>query len=273
MHDEAPLSAKVRSMVLGALALSLSACASGYSQFYQEVPRSGPANVLPFAGTPTILSGSGNRDADLDAAFAMGLAPVGVASFNGPNEGVEGAKTQAKKVGASHILVSAAYARTVSGAIPLTVPQTYTTQSSGMVTASGPRGYATGTYSGTSTTRGTSTTYIPYSVDQYDQEAIFLGAMERRGVGISYGVLNPQQSAEVGTNKALIVQAVRRGSPAFLADILPGDFVRMVNGAPVYDKDSFTAAVRFEVPMTIILSRSGKEVVKTITLGPGGVWQ
>jgi hypothetical protein len=236
------------------------------------VPHSGSANVLPFAGAPTIMSGSGNRDADLLAAFTIGLVPVGVASFNGPNEGVEGAITQAKKVGASHILVSAAYARTVSGAIPLTMPQTYTTQSSGMVTASGPRGYATGTYSGTSTTTGTSTTYIPYSVDRYDQEAIFLGPIKRRGVGIRYGVLTPQQSAEVGTNKALIVQAVRRGSPAFLADILPGDFVKTVNGAAVYDQESFTAAVRFETPLTIVLSRSGKEVVKTITLGPGGAW-
>lgn len=262
-----------RSVIVGLTVLLLAGCASGYSQFYQEVPHRGSVEVVAFTGTPTVLAGTGDPQADVIAAFAMGLVPIGVSSFNGPNEGMAGALAQAKKVGASHLLVSAAYARTVSGAIPITVPQTYTTQSSGTVSTSGPRGFATGTYSGTSSTTGSSTSYIPYSVDRYDQQAVFLAPLDRGGVGFRFATLTTQQASELGTNKAVLVEAVRRGSPAFLADILPGDYVLSVNGAPIYDQDTFTAAVKFEQPLVFAISRGGEQLNKTLTLGPGGHWQ
>lgn len=262
----------IRGAVVASAAIALAACASGYQQFYQPVAQSGPVKALPFVGEPQVLTGSGNTDADVAAAYTRGLGPIGYASFNGPNEGMAGAIAQAKKMGASHIVVSAQYSRTVSGAMPLVVPQTYTSTTSGTASVVGSRGYATGYYNGTTTTTGTSTTYIPYSVDRYDQSALFLAPLEKRGLGVKLKALTPAQAQELGTGKAMLVDAVRAGSPAFQADILPGDFVKSIGGMAVYDTPSMAAALNYQPEMTLIVVHRGAEVAKVLRFGPDGTW-
>jgi hypothetical protein len=253
-------------------ALALAGCANGYAQFYQPVTTAGLVHTVPFSGRPTVLASSGDMRADELAAFTLGLAVIGRASFNGPEESLDRAIAQAQKVGASHILVAARYARTVSGAIPITTNQTYTTNSSGTVNAFGSGGFATGSYMGTSTTTVPTTTYIPYQVDRYDQAALFLAPLERRGLGVRIVPPTPEQVQQVGTNKVVFVQAVRRGSPAFLADVFPGDFIETINDTPVYDSASAAAALNFDAPIRVKLLRKGAEITKVITTGPGGAW-
>jgi hypothetical protein len=69
----------------------LVACASSYTQFYQPITNDSPIATLPVTGNPVVLSGSGNDVADTAGAFTQGLTAIGYVSFNGPNEGIEGA--------------------------------------------------------------------------------------------------------------------------------------------------------------------------------------
>lgn len=255
-----------------ALILALGGCANGYQQFYTPAP----TGTIPFAAAqatePTVLASSGRADQDMLAMYTRGYGLVGYSSFNGPNKGVRGAIAQAKKVGATIVVVSAEYARTVSGVVPITTPTTSTTYSTGTVSAIGSSGQsAYGSYNGTATTYGTRTNYIPYSVDRYDQQAIYFAPLAREGLGIHVKLLTPEQAQSLGTNKAVMVDAVRTGSPAFLADVFPGDALKAINDLPVYDAPTFRAAVAQHGQLRLTLIRGGAERTITTTV-PEGTW-
>lgn len=254
-----------------ALAILLAGCASGYEQFYQPVPI--PAGlVLPAAGPPTVVTSSGDALRDVQGMFTDGYVAVGHASFNGPNQGVAGALAQAKKVGASHVVMAAKYAQTVQGAIPMTLPTTTTSQTSGTVNAFGTGGSATATYSGTTTTQGSQTTYIPYSVDRYDQQAIFFAPLARHGLGMRAFPPTTEQAAARGSNRGLIVDAVRRGSPAHRADILPGDVILEASGKQILEAADFASVLHFGTPLALVIDRHGRTVRVTIDTNEDGNW-
>ena len=76
----------------------------------------------------------------------------------------------AKNIGADILITSRNFDRNVSGTINMELPDTQTSYHSGNYY--GNSGF--GSYSGTSTTYGTKSHSIPYSVDRYDQDALFL---------------------------------------------------------------------------------------------------
>ncbi len=168
----------------------LGGCTNGYEQFYKPTP--GLANSLihvqPFSGEPRLASNSGDVKRDIRAMYEQGYVLVGVSDFVGAAANQSGAIAQAKKVGAAVVLISSKYQNTVSGALPLTLPTATTSYSSGTVNAFGSGGSATGNYSGMTTTYGTQTTYIPYSIDKYEQAAFYFAPLERAGFGV---MLNP----------------------------------------------------------------------------------
>lgn len=267
-----------RRMMFGALVatgLLLSGCASGYAEFYTPNPgvSTSKIGVVTSSGaTPIVIASTGNHETDSLSLYTQGLGLLGSSDFNGANEGAAGAVAQAKKIGATHVVMSAQYASTVSGAVPMTVPQTYTSHTTGTATTYGPGGVASGNYSGTTTTYGSQTTLIPYSVDRYDQSAGYFAPLERKGYGILHRPLTELQARELGSNKGLNIAAVRRGSPAFMADILPGDFILSANGQPVYDNDTFAASTTWGQPAVFHLWRNGTTFDKTLSLGVDGSW-
>ena len=93
-----------------------------------------------------------------------GLLQIGVSDFYATNAEVASAERAARKIGAHYYTVSSVYADTVtsSGVIPITLPTTQTAYHSGSVRTPNGRG----TFSGTSTSYGSSTTFIPYSNTQ-----------------------------------------------------------------------------------------------------------
>lgn len=198
--------------------------------------------------------------------FEQGYVLVGWVSFDGPEASHDEALEQAHKVGAEIVLVRSAYRNTVTGSIPITTPTASTSYTGGTVSAYGAGGYASGAYSGTTTTYGTQTTEIPYSVDRYDQQALFFAPMVRKGIGIQGAPATDEQKQSAGTNHIFVVAAVRNGSPAFRADILPGDIVLTVAGQPVYDSESFHAALLNSeaAPIDVVLLRAGVRTTKRI---------
>jgi len=259
------------------IALFLAGCADGYKQFYQPIPQSPQdaqsRQLVPFKGEPRIAISSGNAAEDYRRMFEDNYGPIGFSSFIGPAADQALALAQAKKVGAAVVVVSARYQNTVSGALPITTPTSQTSYSSGTVNAYGSGGFATGNYTGTTTTYGSQTSYIPYSVDRYDQMAIYFGPLERKGVGFRLIPLTAEQHQALGTNKGLKIDAIAKESPAFKADILPGDIVLEVNGHALYDSPSSSdvlVSVRGSMA-EFLLVRNGVQIRKNVFV-PATEW-
>lgn len=256
------------------LCLFLLGCQNPYSKFYKSTIPSGAASeLLPATGDPRIESGSGDPKADIRRMFEDGYALVGIASFVGPAQHESEAITQARNAGAAVVIPSSKYRNTVSGAMPVALPTTSTSYSSGTVNAYGAGGSAFGNYSGSTTTYGTTTTYIPFSVDKYDQVGLFFAALKPRGLGVLFLPLTDQQRQLVGSNKGVQLVAVRKGSPAFLADILPGDLLLSMGDEPIYDVATFHAAVLAAAGHATVfhLIRGTTPVTKQVTI-PVGDW-
>jgi S1-C subfamily serine protease len=73
--------------------------------------------------------------------------------------------------------------------------------------------------------RSTSTT----STNIYEVEALYFQRLERKYLGLLVDRPEPAQAQRAGTNHGVVILAVRRGSPAYAANLLPGDIVVKIN--------------------------------------------
>jgi len=260
---------------LAVVGLILAGCANGYQRFY--VSTLGPtlvAQPLPPTSPPRIMSSSGNSLADVQELWAEGYMQIGYASFSGAITPDNDPVVQAKKVGAAIVVVSQRYASTISGVTPIVTTTPVTTTESGTANAYGSGGMAFGSYSGTSTTYVTDTAYMPYSVNIYNQTAIFFARGTKAGTGLLFMALTPQMVSRLGTNRGVLVTAVRRGSPGFFADIVPGDVIQSVDGQVVYDGDTMVQAGKagWGHAATYQLLRHGKPYAVMVSINADGSW-
>ncbi|MEZ6002391.1 PDZ domain-containing protein [Hyphomonas sp.] len=244
------------------------ACSSGYSQFYTDYSQ-GVDYIAPPTHEPEIVNVPGSPQEVIYAMFTNGYQLIGESSFNGPSEDTSGAIAQAKKVGAEYIVLNSEYTNTVSGSIPMTTSKTITSNTSGTATAYGTGGMATGYYNGTTTTTVPTTTYIPYSTRRYDQNALFFAPMIEPCLGIYPEELNDREKSGLGTNKGFRVAAVRKGSPAYNADILPNDYILTVNGIPVTDAKPPSASEYAEFGIVRRVGDSAEKISIALTTGNG----
>lgn len=223
--------------VLIIIPMFLVGCVNNFEKFYvdQSSDPNFPTNMLiPAVGEPELFQGSDDINDDYSRMGEDGYASIGYSSFYS-TEGVtnEQLMAQAKKVGAAKVIYYQEYMDTQSGVMPLTLPNTQTTYHSGSVSAYGSGGSAYGSYNGTSTTYGTSTSYIPFSRDRYEYGATYWVKMKMPVLGIQIRDPSLEERTASGTNKGAIVVLSIRGGPAFNADVLPGDLVVKVNDEDV----------------------------------------
>ncbi|HEY1722211.1 MAG TPA: PDZ domain-containing protein [Magnetospirillaceae bacterium] len=255
--------------------VGLTGCVNPYSKWYRDTS----ANVASigytkYEGEPTVSTGAGHADVDVVREFIQGYGLIGTLSFVGPIKGPEGAIVQAKKVGAAQVILWSRYQSTESGVMPLTAPTVSTAYSNGTVNAFSPSGGpAFGTYSGTTTVYGTETTYIPYSVSRYDQVALYFAPLRRSGIGLMVKPATDEQKRAFGTNQMMQIIAVRNGSPAFTADLLPGDLLLSIDGHSVYDLDSYHSAIATAIAreVSVTLGRGSDRITKKLSI-PAGDW-
>jgi len=245
-----------------AMALATTGCAAQnpYVQFYQPIDNArGLARPIDYSGEPQLLASSGDWAQDELRMYSKGYAPIGAASFNGAKAGQGEAMEQARQLHASHVVVSSTYESTVSGAYAITTPSTDTGTFSGMVGGT--------PYSGSVTTQGTETMMIPYSINRYDQSAVFFAPLSRAGFGVYLGEVPGEIRAKTGTNAGVYVLAVRDGSPAYNGDIVQGDVLLEVDGQPLSGSNygSLIAAV-IGKPAEFTIWRLGERVSKMVTI-------
>jgi PDZ domain len=251
------------------LALTLSACANPYSQFYRPTidPKTMPSYIP--ASEPLKIYTTNDFPKDVDALVRKGYTPIGNASFNAASNRVTESqlRNQAAKVSAQVVLISSHYTHTVSGAMPLVLPNTTTSYSSGDATAYGPGGTVNAYGNSTTTTYGTQTTMIPYSIARSDFGAVFF-VKTRTRVGIIAAPIDEATRKRVGTNSGILARLIVDGSPAFNADIFPGDIVLAMGSEKVQSPDQYTQLLnKYEgQSVTFHLDRDGQTVEKTFRI-------
>ena len=266
---------RLASLVATALSLMLTACASGYKQFYVQAPAGTPDQIAsrrasPPPQTPALERASfGDSKAIYEAYAKRGYIVVGTSMFNsGSNESERGAVDQGKAVGADLVLIFyPKYTGSVTSSVPLTTPTTSTSYSSGSATVYGYGGPVTAYGNSTTTTYGSSTTYVPVTVNRSDYGAVYFVKM-RTTLGAHFRDLNDSERQELQSNRGAVITIVIDDSPAFYSDILAGDVVLSIDGSPVVNTASILELLRNNKGQKIVmkLSRRGKTLEKLIQL-------
>lgn len=259
----------LQAVSLFAAVVLLGGCAANpYTQFYRGQP-DGRAleNYVPPAGSLEIYS-TNNFDRDTEALEKRGFTPIGGSNFNAAaNSASERQlREQADKLGAAAVLVSSRYTHTVSGAMPLVLPNTSTSMTTGNATVTGTGGVANVNGSATTTTYGTQTVMMPYSIQRSDFSAVYF-VKRRVRVGAFFGAIDPATRDRLQTNAGLLVKVLIDGSPAARADILPGDIILSIDGERVDSAEGFRAQTRERIGREVVLGidRSGTRLEKRLT--------
>ncbi len=144
------------------------------------------------------------------------------------------------KQGAHAVIYSIDYLGSSSSAVPLTLPDNKTTSYFGNIY----NGASRASFSGTSTTYGSKTTYIPITTHHYAYKAAIFAKTnwcQRNKFGALYSRPNARQRNQIGMNNGLIVVGVCENSLAFKHDIMKWDVLVEINGKLI---DSFEAYTR-----------------------------
>lgn len=265
------------SILAVALAALLSGCASGYHEFYRQAQGATPEAVAaqraaPPPPTPIVERAQPGNNQEIQAAYLKrGYAVIGSSMFNsGRPVSEDSAVRQAQDVGADLVLIlNPKYTGTVTSSVPITTPTTTTSYSTGTATAYGYRGSATAYGSGTTTTYGTTTNYIPIAIDRSDYGAVYF-VKQRFDLGLVTRDLNDAERQELQTNRGAAVQLVVDGTPAFNADLLVGDVITTIDDVTVPGAQLFKELLRERRGKLISLAliRRGQRIEKSVQLNP-----
>ena len=188
-----------------------------------------------------------------------GYILLGYARFNAANLNNYQIVDQAKKVGAAIVMVSSKYTGTNIGSIPIT---TYNPgQTSTSIITGDVNGTVTTTSSGTSQTQ-----YVPYSVNRYDYLVTFWAKTKPPAMGIFFDDLPLSIRQELERNKGLLITTVVKDSPAYNANVIPGDVAIEMNGIELTSKQQFLSLIMQNTGQKVVLKIIRKGQVKEIEL-------
>lgn len=238
----------------------LVACASGYQQFYKPYidARTLPdVQLLGNGDAPKVFS-SNDIERDVKIAISKGYRPIGESSFNGEIESEQAVVNQAKSVGAVLVLVNSKFTESRTITTPLFLPNSQTTYNSGSVYGT----YGGANYSGTSTTYGTTVVPITTHQQRYDQTAVYFVKSTRK---LKFGLypvdLTPELRSKYERNTGAVIDIVAEESPAFAANVLPGDILIELNGTPIINAKHALEIMQSTSP------KDGKCILKVIRNG------
>ena len=185
--------------------------------------------VLSDKAEPKIVY-SNDFTARLDEAYSLGYGIMGESAFAKRQGGLKNEKSekeiieQANKIVASLVIVREEYLDTLRGSISSSTPTQSTTYHSGQIGGTN--------FSGTSTSYGTKTTEIPYSINYSNYQALFLAKLTKDypPLGLWYRSLNKEEKVKYERHQGVIVTTVISESPAWRANILPDDILLSFSG-------------------------------------------
>jgi hypothetical protein len=257
--------------------LMLGGCANAYATYFSPIDN--PNIIKEARKKPDVIYGSGSPQDVVYQMYMAGYGIVGSSSFNGPEAPAVLARMEAENIGASRVVIISKYESTRSGVAPLSMPTSQTSYVNGTARTQGSVDYttpfaATTNVQATVTTYGTQTMLIPYSVDRYNQVALYFSPMKRRGFGVMPVSLTADEMRLYQTVNAYKIAAVYPGSPAAAAGFVPGDVVEYVDGMAAANTPQFKQHFEacFGRPCVVKINRGGAEKELTINVPPSGYW-
>lgn len=232
--------------LLATTALFLASCANPYSEFYHGIRdvRTQP-NYEAVEGEVLVYSiNDESLEREAEALIRRGYSAIGNTSFNGRSDSYSEAQVrrQAEAIGAHVVLVMSHYSHTITGVAPITVPSTTTSYSQGTATAQGPGGPVTAHGTGTTTTYGSQTAMVPYSIARSDFGALFF-AKTRSRLRVLAEPVDDDTRRKLQTNAGIMVRVVIEKTPAFAADVLPGDVILAIGDDSIQSVEDFLALI------------------------------
>lgn len=252
------------------ISLLLTGCANPYEQFYQD--RMGgfdyisSGDFIVTSNKPQLFTGD-DPDTDFVKMYENGFNLIGFSSFNGvENINQNLAIKKAENLHASIVLIYKKYSDTVSGTSVLTLPDTQTSTTTLFGNAYSRGGMTT--YYGNiySTSYGTKTTLIPYSVNKYDYFASYWIKRKPPPFGVLARELTKEMKKEIGSNKGAFVVAVVKDSPAYKSDILQGDIIRKIDNTDIdHPKTLSETTMKYAgKKVSVTFFRDGKELTREV---------
>jgi serine protease Do len=245
----------------------LMGCATGFQKFYKpyvDARTLQDVELLNEGEYPKIVIAT-DMKSDVKRLISKGYRPIGESSFNGELESEKGVINQAKENGAKLVLVSSKYTETRTINTPLILPNNQTTYSSGSIYGSG----GSANYYGSSTTYGTTVVPLTTNQQRYDQNAVyFVKSTKKPKFGIMPIDLPPELRIKLERNTGALIDIIFEESPAFIANLLPGDVIIEINGTPIVNAKQAIETMQAQMPddgkCPIKIIRSGIE--KSVTL-------
>tara|TARA_R110002072_G_C7832012_1_gene524243 strand:- start:71 stop:898 length:828 start_codon:yes stop_codon:yes gene_type:complete len=229
----------------------LSGCVTnGYKDFYHpyyDVNTINEIEKLAPNEEPKVYS-SNDFNKDIYTLRSRNYILLGYSSFNGGYQDIENAKKHAKNIGATVVLAKSKYTNTQTSTSTLILPDNKTTYHNGTVNSNSSHSNvygqnvgstsSTGIYSGSSTTYGTKA--IPYTTNQrrYDQQAYyFVKSTKKLKFGLGNDDLPQDLRLKLQRNTGSIISIVFENSPAFYANLFPGDVIISIDGVNIINAD------------------------------------
>jgi hypothetical protein len=247
---------------------------NNYAQFYTAETWATPEAISKMREAPATpspqLAPVAAWNADIASSYSRkGYVLIGSSGFtSGRPESDQDAIRQGKQVGADLVVILAPeYKETVTAAAPLTLPTTTTSNTNGRATAYGASGSVMAYGNSTITTYGSSTTYIPVTVQRSAYAAgYFIKAHFRFGAFVAD--LTDTQRQQFQTNRGAYVKTVVDNTPAYNSDILPGDVIMAVSGQVVSGEAGLLELINENRGRTveISLNRAGTPVTKQVSI-------
>lgn len=252
----------------------LSGCANGFTQYYRGMSKDEVlARTGPRAPAEPRTIRTNNVAAESEHLAENGYALVGESNFQGPvsRSAESKAVAQAKAIGAEVVTLAVADAGSSTVSMPIATPTTSTSYSSFNGTAFNSAYGSTNIMgTGTTTTYGTSTEYVPISVHRAEYYAGYWVKSKPPILGVLVAPLSPEQHKQLGTNSGVLVRVVVIGSPAYKADIFKGDFLMSIDDDAFDTGEDFQSVTRAHAGQSVKLSivRDGNAITKNVTLAP-----
>lgn len=226
---------------------ALSGCASnGYKDFYKpyiDVNKLDEVQKLRPNEEPKVLT-SNDLKKDIYILRSKNYIAIGYSSFNGGMESIENAVNQAKEIGATVILAKSNYTNTQTTTSTLLLPNNKTTYHNGLTSSNSTysNGYgkkigsssSNGSYIGTSTEYGTQAVPFTSSQRRYNQSAVFfVKSTTKPRFGLATTDIPQDLRVQIKRNTGSMIDVVFEDTPAFYANLLPGDVIISINGINV----------------------------------------
>lgn len=264
------------------LSALVSGCASnGYKKFYQPSNGATPEAIAalragPAPEAPTLERRGEPQDwSEFWKSYERrGFGHIGSSSFTTTGTfDAKAALAQGREVEADLVVLLPPKDRgTSTGAVTTFIPTTTSAVTNSNATAYGMGGTVSAFGSSRTTVYGSTPITTPVTYNHTGYFAAYFVKQKPRRLGYSVRELTPVERKQLGSNKGVVIEVVVGDSPFFRADVLEGDIMLAVNGAPVFGKEGADEAVSQALkgggPIEFTLVRDGKELVKSVTPRP-----